>query len=130
MFISFNGHTPKAIACHGIKLTCIANCSNLSIPSNRIALYKGRGGKCPETEFTISNDTVYNVHGLIGHCQWTHWTLSMDALDIVHGHLPVQSFQYSSRTMSTYSMDFLQTGKVYFLYSSIANNLFIKQIHV
>ena len=30
----------------------------------------------------------------------------MDSVDIVHGH----SFQYSSRTMSTESMDFLQTG--------------------
>ena len=46
------------------------------------------------------------VHGLSGHCLWTEWTISMDSVNIVHG----PSFQYSSRTMSTESMDFLQMG--------------------
>ena len=45
------------------------------------------------------------VHGLSG-LYWTEWTFSMESMDTVHG----PSFQYSSRTMSTESMDFLQTG--------------------
>ena len=56
-------------------------------------------GKCPWIQWTLSMDSVDTVHGS---CLWT---LSMVWVDIVHG----PSFQYSSRTMSTESMDFLQT---------------------
>ena len=67
-------------------------------------------------------DSVDIVHGLSGHCPWTEWTMSMDSVDIVHGlsgqcsstqwtlSMDLRSGQYSSRTMSTESMDFLQTG--------------------
>ena len=50
--------------------------------------------------------SVDSAHGLSGHCPWTEWTLSMDSVDTVHG----PSFQYSSQTMFTESMDFPQMG--------------------
>ena len=71
-----------------------------------VDIVHGLSGHCPWTEWTLSMDSVDNVHGLSGYCPWTQWTMSMDSKDIVHG----PSFQYASRTMSTESMDFLQTG--------------------
>ena len=66
-----------------------------------VDIVHGLSGHCPVSPWTKSSETSQT-----GQCPWTEWTLSMDSVDIIHG----RSFQYSSRTMSTESMDFLQTG--------------------
>ena len=75
-------------------------------------------GHCP---WILSTDSLDNLHGLwkkymdsmekfhghTGKIPLTYWKNSMDIFHAFTGNCPVFSFQYSSRTMSMDSMDFV-----------------------
>ena len=96
-----------AIILYLIKCRGKSSATEWTLSMDSMDIVHGLSGHCPWTEWILSMDWVDKVHGLSGHCPLTQWTLSMDSVDIVHG----PSFQYSSWTMSTESMDFLQTGR-------------------
>ena len=61
-------------------------------------------GQCP---WTMSTESMGNVHGLSGHCPWTQWTWSMDSVNIFHG-LSGQ-FPWTQWTLSSQFLGFSPT---------------------
>ena len=70
-------------------------------------------GQCPLSPWTLSTESMDNIHWVHGHCPLNPWTLSTESMDNVHqihGQCPPNPW-----TMSTQSLNFFPGFSLHFI---------------